>query len=424
MLKLLNAFDIKIVATTLVAALMIVIGGAFAQAALAPKSVGCAFAEGTATCQQQIVTLHEENVSVQMPGGYIQFEGSLLIISGAGNPIMSEIRGGGIGDLAALLLDPLLGGQVTIESNCVSPLDNQICLLNDLDFTLDGENDSVWLMQRAGSQYWIPLAVNEGGVAVPTPTPTATPLTPTPTSTSECPDGPGCSPTPTATPPTPTATPPTPTPTATDTPVPSGAVVFDSASSATSGGVLVTSLSWNHTASGTDRLVVVYWGSYGSDSNFVATYGGNTMTELPDTPAGQIGANLEGWYLINPPTGSQQISITWNGTEKAVAGAISVTGANQTSPIDNTAFATGVGTNPSVTIVSATDNLVIDMVVHKRADTLTVDAGQTERWQENADPSLLRLRGSSSEDGAASVVMSWTADKSKEWVMHAVSIQP
>jgi uncharacterized repeat protein (TIGR01451 family) len=60
------------------------------------------------------------------------------------------------------------------------------------------------------------------------------------------------------------------------------------------------------------------------------------------------------------------------------------------------------------------------------ANTLTANAGQTERWDLfSGTGDLNNVRGGgSTEPGAASVTMSWTLGASKVWAIGAVAIKP
>jgi hypothetical protein len=82
------------------------------------------------------------------------------------------------------------------------------------------------------------------------------------------------------------------------------------------------------------------------------------------------------------------------------------TGVHQTTPFSGShVTASGTSGNPSVTVPSASGELVIDVAGALQA--LTVGGGQTERSnQNNADAGL--RQGTSEEAGAASVSMDWS----------------
>ena len=84
----------------------------------------------------------------------------------------------------------------------------------------------------------------------------------------------------------------------------------------------------------------------------------------------------------------------------------------------------GSGTAPTVTVSSATDEIVHDFVAVKDGSSLTVDTSQTERWNLLAAGEADMFGGGSSEAGAASRVMSWSGVGSAEWVIIGVPIKP
>jgi CSLREA domain-containing protein len=198
-------------------------------------------------------------------------------------------------------------------------------------------------------------------------------------------------------------------------------------------------VTFSHTTSGSDRLLLVSVASQpnADDAVFEAvtgiTYGGQALTVVGTAAQGPDNARIEIWQLVNPPTGSNTVSITFNDAfddpvngEGASAGAISFTGVHQTTPLGTFASAIANGTvadTPSVNVSSATGELVFDTVARK-ANPLTVDASQTERWHQCTDNGCSNIDGAAStEAGAASVTMSWSPDNTR-WALGAVPIKP
>lgn len=75
-----------------------------------------------------------------------------------------------------------------------------------------------------------------------------------------------------------------------------------------------TNITWSHTCSGSDRIVIVVFQYYAptTASAFTVTYGGTAMTGITSglyaftPPYGGTGV----YYLLNPPTGAQTVSVT------------------------------------------------------------------------------------------------------------------
>ena len=160
------------------------------------------------------------------------------------------------------------------------------------------------------------------------------------------------------------------------------------------------------------------------------TYGGQALTVVGTAAQGTGGDNarIEIWRLVNPPTGSNTVSITFTDAvneEGATAGAASFTGVHQTTPLGTFASAVSSGTadTPTVNVSSAVGELVFDTVARKQ-NSLTVDPGQTQRWHLCTDGTCSNVDGgTSTKDGAASVTMTWTPDN-KRWAIGAVPIKP
>ena len=115
------------------------------------------------------------------------------------------------------------------------------------------------------------------------------------------------------------------------------------------------------------------------------------------------GSTNEMWELINPDTGNNNVVVNWNSSGDFVsAGAISVTGVDQTTPSDGFQSSSGTSTSASVNVTSATDDFVIDSI--ETFNTASVGAGQTQRYAESG----FDQHKGSTEPGASSVTMSWS----------------
>ncbi len=191
-----------------------------------------------------------------------------------------------------------------------------------------------------------------------------------------------------------------------------------------------------HTTSGSDRLLLVSVASQPNNDDGIQevvtgmTYGGQAMTLVGAQSQGD-NARIEIWRLVNPPGGTNTVSITFNDAfddpvneEGASAGAVSFTGVHQGTPLGTFASAAASGVTPmSVSVSSAVGELVFDTVARKGA-AVTVDPSQTEQWNLCTDGGCSNVGGgASTEAGAASVTLSWTPDNDR-WVIGAVPIKP
>jgi large repetitive protein len=197
------------------------------------------------------------------------------------------------------------------------------------------------------------------------------------------------------------------------------AIAFDAATSAQA--TSASSIGLSHTASGSDRAVFagVCSEAVSPDATSTVTYGGTSMTEQWDRVVAF--AHSSGHTLVAPATGAQTVTATLAGSDDMLTlGVISLTGVDQSTPVGTAASADGDSATASVTVTSATGELVVDNVCAYRA-TITVGAGQTQRWQQNV--SSVWSGGGSTEAGAASVAMTWTFT-AEVWAIGAIPFKP
>jgi len=137
-----------------------------------------------------------------------------------------------------------------------------------------------------------------------------------------------------------------------------------------------TTLSWDHTCSGSNRILLV---AAMTDSSYKVksiTYGENDLTKITEC------GYTSWWYLINPPTGSNTITVTYAGTSYGRIGmAVSYKGVNQTNPIDTYVSAFQNNSSFGVDISPSSGSMVADLVFLRRTDkdvNGSPGSGQTE----------------------------------------------
>lgn len=146
-----------------------------------------------------------------------------------------------------------------------------------------------------------------------------------------------------------------------------------------------TSLSWSHTCSGTNRLLVVSInvGAASDDVETTATYNGVSMTS-----AGRVASNnqIDGYtqlfYLVAPATGSNTVTVTSTLSKSLVGGSISFTGVDQTSPVSNITTNFGSGAAPVINVTSDYGNMVVDSLC---AGSNINSSNQDLRWRDNVN---------------------------------------
>lgn len=188
----------------------------------------------------------------------------------------------------------------------------------------------------------------------------------------------------------------------------------------------------HNSGQGDNRLLIVKVTSINTVT--AVTYAGVSLTNTDGAAAamsvtGTSGAISSIWKLVAPATGSNTVVVTGPVSNVHIV-AETWTGVHQTTPLGTFGSATGTSTAPSVTITSATDEVVTDIVGASAAlvsnTALTVGSGQT------SEGTLVALSfggtavrsGASYETGAASTVMSWTTVGTCSWQIGAVPIKP
>lgn len=182
-----------------------------------------------------------------------------------------------------------------------------------------------------------------------------------------------------------------------------------------------TVLSFSHVPVGVPTGIVIAISFFVEDQDItVITYGGNAMTLEVSTRTQAFGNRTSIYSLANPPSGTQTVAITFLGSNGGGYAVYSITGGSTSDVITATNTATGTSTAPSVAVSSATDAVVIDSVTNEGGSNLTVGASQIERLNVAYGGGR---HASSTEGGAASVTMSWTAASSTAWATAVASIR-
>jgi len=197
-----------------------------------------------------------------------------------------------------------------------------------------------------------------------------------------------------------------------------GPIAFDAASSASTATDSKT-LSWSHTSSGSDRIMIVGVTTRSNRSVISLTYDGTSLTKIRnDNPGEDVRSEL--WYLIAPPEGTHNVDLAVDSITTIEAGATTWTGVEQTAALGNDAGATGLGSIASVDVYSASGEVVVDVVGTQNAGaTVTVGPGQTERWNQVGTAGV---GAASSEPGATTVTMSWDLEMEESWAISAVAL--
>jgi hypothetical protein len=206
-------------------------------------------------------------------------------------------------------------------------------------------------------------------------------------------------------------------------------VTFEAVSSGQSTG---TSLTFSHNRGNgfsTVTLVSVQLGRQTTISS--ATYGGNSMTLVGTSSISSLSGvrnTVLIYRIINAPTGNQNVVINVSGSNGIVAGAISYSQVNTTTPLGTFRSSNGSSTSASVGSIPTTSGAaVFSAISHAHNSTPSLGSGQVSRWQRISNSSTDRAKGTASTkviSSGTSTSVSYTMGGSDRWAAAAVSINP
>ena len=188
-----------------------------------------------------------------------------------------------------------------------------------------------------------------------------------------------------------------------------------------------STLAWSHTTNALPGRSLTVWSAYYTADETISgvTYGATPLTLLDEHTSGPRFLNV--WYLLNPPAGTQTITITWTGNEVRKSG-----GSVTFSGVDITSRATAYGAKQEVAgdgdgtfgpynITSEVGSVALDIVGYQSGSsggsgmiTAITEANQVELLQSEgggAGSQWYAVAGSY-KDGEASTSFGWTFDTS------------
>lgn len=203
-----------------------------------------------------------------------------------------------------------------------------------------------------------------------------------------------------------------------------GAVAYDNSNSA--GTASATSLSFSLTiGSGSNRAIAIgcAWSNKAITADAVTVGGTNAPAVANTTATNGSNSDMTKIYaLANPASGSQTISISWTTAAVAVCGAVSVTGADQTTPLNNgNTNTSAANAAPTVSVTSNSGDLTFAVANIDSGNTIA-GASNTERW--NIRQSFTLGTAGQTGSGAGTESLSWTTATSSFEISGANFKQP
>ena len=207
-------------------------------------------------------------------------------------------------------------------------------------------------------------------------------------------------------------------------------IQFDAASS-TSSGSASTTLSWSHTiGSGNNRILIVSTvceDSTPADQIMSSVkFNSVNITPVPGSIRSRSNSSnsilrTELYYMLNPPTGTYTVAITYNGSVSYRAGgAISLRNVKQQAPeavVTNAkSAATTISTDVTIPNIGA---WIVDVVGHSNSDSFT-SSTTTERWDRNSGYHT-GAGGTKAVTSAGLNTISWTYNGSSGSTVHSLA---
>lgn len=192
-----------------------------------------------------------------------------------------------------------------------------------------------------------------------------------------------------------------------------------------------TSLTWSHTCTGSNLVLIVGTSTESDTGGHTAqtvsgiTYNGVALTKIRSDYITDNGTEL--WYLVAPATGANNIVVTMTAVVDGLFGAgLSFTGVDQSNPIDNHAGTTTTGTSISQALTTnVADAMIVNIMQHYNSSVvLTPDADQTQRFNTPTTGDNDQAGGTRLVTTATSYTTSWTADISDGMTLSVASLKP
>src|SRR5438046_7052117 len=204
------------------------------------------------------------------------------------------------------------------------------------------------------------------------------------------------------------------------------AIAVESTSSASA--KAASSLTWSHTVSPSPNRILMVGVSNNNTTRPVSsvTYGGTALTRIGFQNAPGTQNRMELWSLIAPSPGTANVVVTFSGSVDSVGGAIVFSGVDQATPLGTFASANGSNASPSVTVSSASGQVVIDtLATNGDGSSAAARPGQTQRWSlKTGNGGGDALGTGSTEPGPSAGSMSGTLGHGHAWSIGAVPLQP
>lgn len=185
--------------------------------------------------------------------------------------------------------------------------------------------------------------------------------------------------------------------------------------SGTSGGTLVSSLTFAVPCSGVNRGLLVQISTQQNVTVSSVTYNGVSLSQEVSETFLAHNLRSEQWFLVAPAVGTHNVVITLSGPAYISAGAEALVSVNQADAVGNSGVGSGTSSAPATSLTTSVDNSTIfDSLVTNDAPIIySVGAGSVLNWSQTAVTTLFQGASAFSLSGSSPdfVTMTYTLSK-------------
>lgn len=208
------------------------------------------------------------------------------------------------------------------------------------------------------------------------------------------------------------------------------AITFDATANGNTG---ATSITFSHTLGSLTNgviVVAVSFVSLSTQTNLTGiTYNGVTMTHVDGYEVNDAVTFATAIYVLATDgivaAGAHNVVVSFDGTTDAVAGSLSFSGVDQSTPViagHSGANHAASGSTMSATITSAANEMLVACVSVLTGTSPTADGSQTEKWN-TTSPNALTGAGDYKTASGSSETMQWTGNSLGSWSVTAISLK-
>lgn len=186
----------------------------------------------------------------------------------------------------------------------------------------------------------------------------------------------------------------------------------------------LSTYSWTHTTGvGLNGILVVGVAIFATGTVSSITYNGQALTFLRADSNGVY--RSEFWYIINPSSGANTVTVNLSTSLTSISGAVSYFGVSPSDPFENATGANGVGGSDTVNVTTGLQADWVIGVTANAANPIAAGSGQTERVNVGGALGSIGFADRNAISPPATVAMNWTGTGAlNPWAITAAAMVP